>query len=677
MTLPPEKSPGFSEAAGSAGAAGIDSTNSEDFAAVVSGSTADAPAAEVARRNAEFAHALVSSLAASGVRHVCLCPGSRSTPLVAALTANSEPRVWVHIDERSAAFFGLGLAKARREPVALLCTSGTAAANFFPAVIEASMSGVPLVVLTADRPSELRGWGAAQTIDQVRLYGGYVRWFAEAPARLAGEAGARFARALGRRAVAEATGTPPGPVHLNLPFCEPLEPALEPDEMCDGTPREREIADLDGLAASAAAAAGRAFDSLVQLISPSQQGANADMLHHGLTTRPAQNSRLVSETVEGFFEWVADRKRVVVACGPMDRGDALPRAICALARAAGWPVLADATSQLRTGPHIEDAPVLSAYDLFLRCRALAERLAPDLVVRVGAPLTSRAFESWFESYPDAKLLIVDPDGEWRDPQHRAAAWIAADPAALFAVAAQRWRVEPCGAGVPEWLAAWSGAETAAGRALAEVLAQEAWFEPALVRDLAAALPEAATLFVSNSMPVRDLDLCLPVSSKALRVLCNRGANGIDGIVSTALGAAAGSTGPLVLLSGDLALLHDLGGLFAAARHGLRATLVLINNDGGGIFSCLPIARWGERVGFLENFVVPHGLDFAPALASFGVDLVRVDGPAAFRTALEKSLAVPGVSAIEVKVDRGTSAAHHRRLVERVVAALELQAKGGF
>jgi len=575
-----------------------------------------------------FAAALFDELARAGVREVCICPGSRSTALALAAAQQPMLRCWSQIDERSAAFFALGAAKASRTPVALVCTSGTAAANFHPAVIEAYHAHVPLIVLSADRPAELRDWGAGQTIDQIRLYGTHVRWFAEVAPTDTAASMQRYARQLGCRAVAEACGPPAGPVHLNLPFRDPLAPdpaAAEPDlatarrseqpytRVCRGieTPRPKDV------------------DRLVQLARACERG--------------------------------------VIACGPMDATPEICAGVAALGSALGWPILADPTSQLRAGVHGRTGPVLANSDLFLRDAATARALDPEVVLRLGATPTSKALRLWLEARVPEHLILVDPEASWNDPSHLASERLQVDPLALCTALCDRL------AGMQrdsDWLQRILRVERSTAETVERLIANEPeLFEPRAIRELAAALPDGALLYVSNSMPVRDLDAFLPVSTRPLRVLANRGASGIDGMLSSALGAAACQGQPAVLLTGDLALLHDAAAMQTARRHPLHLTVVVFNNAGGGIFSQLPVAERADRAVFETYFSTPHGADLREIAAGFGVDSVRVSSWEHFRAAFKSALATPGVSLVELPVDRDRSVAHHREIDRSVSAAL--------
>jgi len=597
-----------------------------------------AAVAEAPNHAHAFTAAFFEELARAGVRNVCLCPGSRSTPLAVATAQQPALRCWTHIDERSAAFFALGLAKASREAVALVCTSGTAAANFLPAVVEAHYAGVPLLLLTADRPPELRDRGAGQTIDQLHLYGRHVRWFAEVALPSADGETLRYARALASRAVGIAKRRPAGPVHLNLPFRKPLEPRPTPGDVAP------DLRILDPLAA-----VGRGEEPFTDVI-------------EALAVAPPA-------AVAGVAELVRAHPRGVIACGPIDADPALAAAVSGLASRSGWPVLAEPTAQLRRGPHTEHAAIVATSDLFLRDESFAADHAPDVVLRIGATPTSAVQRRWIERHTPPHLLLIDPEHAWNDPSQLASRVLAVDPTRFCLDVSAELDRSPVAARSP-WLAAFVDADRRASAAIETLLADdESLFEPRAVREIAAALPDDALLYVSNSMQVRDLDAFLPVSSRPLRVLCNRGANGIDGMISSALGAAAANCGHVVLLTGDLAFAHDLGGLLAARRHELRATIVVLNNDGGGIFSYLPIADYADEVDFEANFRTPLGIDFEPAAATFGVRFTRVASWEHFRAALKENADAAETCVIEVPIDRDRSVSHHRAIESAVGAAI--------
>ncbi|MDR5682986.1 MAG: 2-succinyl-5-enolpyruvyl-6-hydroxy-3-cyclohexene-1-carboxylic-acid synthase [Armatimonadota bacterium] len=580
-----------------------------------------------------FATAVVDELVRGGVRHLCLCPGSRSTPVALAAADHATLRVWTLIDERSAGFFAVGMAKALRAPVALLSTSGTAAANFLPSVVEARYGRVPLVVVTADRPYELRDSGAPQTIDQVRLYGPHAKWFADVPPPGASEALMRHARAMTCRALAVATNEPAGPVHINVQFREPLVPLGDPLPPAD----------------------------------PASRTARPDGTPYVRVVR--SHRCLEAGCVEVVARELRERARGVIVCGPQDHPD-FPTAVAALARRIGYPVLADPLSQVRCGPH-DRTVVVDAYDAMLRSDEVGQLLAPDVVIRFGATPTSRPLLGYLARHAGARQILVDVAGEAHDPDHVAADVVQAD-ARLFCEALRDALGEREDRG---WIDAWRRAAAAARRALrAYVAGLDEPFEGAVFEDLAEVLPDGALLYVGNSMPVRDADAYFGGRSAAVRFLGNRGASGIDGLISSALGAAAVSDGPVVLVVGDLSFYHDMNGLLAARLYGLSSTIVLVNNDGGGIFSFLPQAAHPEH--FERLFGTPHGLDFRPAVQMYGGTHTRPDGSRAFRRAVRNALEEGGLQVIEVRTDRQRNVVLHRAAQGAATAAVLAELRAG-
>ena len=590
---------------------------------------------------AAFAYvgAFVEELARAGVRHVCIAPGSRSAPLALTLAAHPSIRSWVHLDERVAAFFALGMARALGAPVALLCTSGTAGANFYPAVIEARRSGIPLLVLTADRPPELRDVAAAQTIDQNQLYGAHAKWFVEVAMPEATPAMLRYARTLAGRAVATAAETPPGPVHLNFPFREPLVPL--PVDL------PKDVSDADSLAWR-----GRANGQPWVTVADARPVAD-----------PAVVDRLAA--------LLRDAERPLIACGPQfDAGLAAP--LASLARTFGAPLLADPLSQLRWGAHDRSA-VIDRYDAALRHAPVAGALAPDLVLRIGGLPTSKPLLQYLERHSAAHQIVVDA-ALWPDPTLLATDMVHADPRTFCEMLLDRVRGERS-RGPAEWLARWRRIDACTATALdAYGAALDESFEGRALAEIAALAPDGATLFVSSSMPVRDLDAFAGGDARSLRILANRGANGIDGVISTALGVAAAggqSRGPLVLVIGDIAFYHDMNGLLAARMHGLDATIVVLNNDGGGIFSFLPQAAHPAH--FEQLFGTPHGLSFAPAAELYGAHYERAGTWDALRDGVTAGIRGGGLHIIEMRTDRERNVVLHRDAWAAVASALAAEA----
>ncbi|MFT4040256.1 MAG: 2-succinyl-5-enolpyruvyl-6-hydroxy-3-cyclohexene-1-carboxylic-acid synthase, partial [Thermomicrobiales bacterium] len=572
--------------------------------------------------NLAFATTLLDGLARNGVGHVVICPGSRSTPLALAAALHPGLRHWVLVDERSAAYFALGAARQLGAPVALICTSGTAAANFAPAVIEADLSRVPLVVLTADRPAELRDWGAAQTIDQVHLYGRHARWFVDLPAPVGDPVEPRLARATAARAATVAMADGGGPVHLNVQFREPLIP---PD--VDPVPLVRELL----------------------TVSP-----EPTLPRHSSAPPP-------SATVYALVDAVRAHPHGIVVCGPDHHN--IAEDVAQFATASGYPVLADPVSGVRFA--WPDRALLSdTYDLFLRDSEIANHLTPDLVIRIGGTPTSKPLAQFLARHA-APAIVIDP-GDLRDANHLAGWHIAADVAATLDETA-----DSLFAGGPvdnaSWIAAWQRAEDTTRNAIADQLVTSTVLsEIRVAAELPALLPRGSTLVAGNSMPVRDLDTYARGGDLGIRAAGTRGASGIDGVTSTALGAAAVATGPVALLVGDLSFLHDLGGL-QAARHAAKSlVIVVVNNDGGGIFSFLPQHTQLPAELYEALFGTPTGLDVQQVAGLFGLRYVQPQSIGQFRDAVSAGLAQPGVSVVEVRTNREDNLTLHRRIAAAVL-----------
>lgn len=573
-------------------------------------------------RNTALASAFAEELARCGLRHAVLSPGSRSTPLALALWRQVEIETTVIVDERSAAFFALGAAQASGVPVAILCTSGTAAANYHPAVCEADHSAVPLLVLTADRPPELRGIGAGQAIDQLKLYGESVRWFCEVGTHDADDDGLLHFRATACRAFAAARGeTRPGPVHLNLPLREPLAPlAIEGD-----------VTATDQLALK-----GRGERPLTAVTS--------------IDMEPSQF--LLDEVAKHIAEAEIG---VIVAGRQLD--PELREPLAHLARAAGYPILAEPTSQLRCGPH-DRSHVITAYDLLLRDERFRGTALPDLVLRFGEMPTSKPLRSWLAE-SGADQIVVDPLGDWNEPTRQAAALLRADPTELASGWAARLgedRPAP---------AMWLQAEQAAREAIAvELNAVGELTEPGLQLALGAAYSDGEIVYTASSMPIRDQEAFLPSNDADVTFLCNRGANGIDGVISSGIGAAHASGKPTTIVAGDLGLLHDLGGLAALRDVTTPVRIVVIDNDGGGIFHFLPQEQTLESEEFEALLGTPRGVSVAKAAALFDLPHRKLESLGELPEAL-----AAGTGLIEVETNREANAALHQQLTKRVQAAL--------
>jgi 2-succinyl-5-enolpyruvyl-6-hydroxy-3-cyclohexene-1-carboxylate synthase len=561
-------------------------------------------------RNAGHAFAIVAvdELVRHGMTDAVVAPGSRSTPIALALLADDRVRVHVRIDERSAAYLALGLARTTGRLVPVLCTSGTATTYFHGAVMEADLSRVPLLALTADRPPALRGTGANQTVDQVRMFGSAVRLAVDAPLPEALPGSVPAWRALfasvAEHCLGAVPGSPPGPVHLNCPFDEPLLPVDD--------------------------AVGFGFD-----------------LDLGAGPRdpapPVGDAEAASELVQALH----GVRRGVMVCGDCPAG--MADAAVALAERAGWPLIAEPHSNARRGPM-----ALRATDAVLRDADFAAAIRPDLVVVVGRVGLSRALLGWLAETPH---VLVDPYGSRWDVTRTARAVIRCSPQALAAVG-----VTGADAG---WAAGWLAASAAAGRALDDMLdGLPSLTEPLVARELAALVPDDAVLVVSSSMPIRDLDAVM--RPRPVRIVANRGVSGIDGFTSTAQGVALGHDGPTVALAGDLSLLHDINGLLPGPDARPDVTYVVVNNDGGGIFSLLPQGSEVAAADFERLFGTPHGMVLADVAAAYQVGHALVSTVDELRAALA---APDGLRIVEVRTDRNENAALHERLRETAAAAV--------
>jgi 2-succinyl-5-enolpyruvyl-6-hydroxy-3-cyclohexene-1-carboxylate synthase len=533
----------------------------------------------------------VGALADLGLEHVALSPGSRNTPLSLAFLI--EPRITTHtvLDERSGGFFALGAAKASGLPVAVVSTSGTATANYHPAVIEAASSRTPLLVLTADRPPELRGSGANQTIDQTKMFGAAVHLFHDVG--VPDGATADRAPSLALRAWSAAADLPAGPVHLNFPFREPFP-------------------------------------------NPSTPAPPTSLRHvPGYRALPPEALIELAARLSG-------RRVLVVAGGRQRPGFAAAAAM--VTGEARFPIIADIQCRF-------PAPATIGYGDLLASAGALERLAPDLILRVGAVPTSKALWSWIASSGIEQIYL--DDGEWRDALGTAGTVYRGDPASVFGDLAGL--VEPAPA---DWLAAWRKADDSALEAFHDALAKEPFpNEPVVARAVWQAAPADSIVYAGSSMPVRDLDSFAGPPRADLAVIANRGASGIDGLLSSAGGAAAAEGKRVVAITGDVGALHDVNALELIARETLPVTIVVINNDGGGIFSFLPQATSVEAGAFDAAFAAPHGRSLIDAAAAFGVPARPLTSP----RDLEQAMSAEGPVLLEVHTSRDENVVVHERL----------------
>jgi len=579
------------------------------------------PTLDFRNTNALWCSVLAETLTRLGVRQAVTSPGSRCAPLTFAFARHPQIEAIPVLDERSAAFFALGLAKQQHRPVVLVCTSGTAAANYLPAIVEAHESGVPLLVLTADRPPELRDCASGQTIDQQKLYGGFVQFYHELAVPEAKLELLRYLRQTVAHACQRTLQPEAGPVHLNCPFRDPLVPVE--DESA------RHLAKIIG-------------EDFFSHLSP---------VAEALSPPRGTGSRSATNTVD--LSAVTDRRyrRGIIVAGPEVVADPKRYAsgVERLAAALGWPVLADALSPVRSFT-LADVVCVSAYDAVLRSPKRAKALQPEMVICLGGWPTSKVLRGWLDQ-TGAGILLVAPTAQNRDALHGRTRWVPASVSDLS--------VKGLVAGDPRYAAAWQKAETAARHALDEALAAATdLIEPKAAWLLAQHLPKGTPLFVASSMPVRDLEYFWPATDRRHQVFFNRGANGIDGTLSTALGVAHGGR-PAVLLTGDLALLHDTNGFLLTPKLRGSLTIVLINNRGGGIFEHLPVARFDPP--FEEYFATPQTVDFAKLCATYRVEHSLVTDWAQFMAKVSR-LPASGLRVLEIRTDRKRDATTRKTLL---------------
>ena len=547
-----------------------------------------------------FCATLVDEWVHSGVRHAVVAPGSRSTPLAVALSNHADIRVHLFHDERSASFAAVGIGLATKNPAILLCTSGTAAAHFHGAVVEAHQSNVPMIVCTADRPPELLDVGAPQTIDQAHLFGTAVRWFHD-PGVPSMDASTSW-RALASRSFAVANGSRPGPVHLNLPFREPLL----------GVPGSLPPRD---------------------------------------TSRTALNLRStsVSESdVIAMYGALAGKRGVVFA------GRGATSDVLVLAKKLGWPVFADVRSDLRQC----DENVLVAFDPILRSASFANSHFPEVVLRVGEPAASKVTAQWLAR--SGALVVQMQETEMViDPDHSVSLTFVGNIAAASQVLS-KMVTQP----VSGWLDDWTHAEIAAQKAI-DAWTAENWSEPTNARTVTSSMDEGCNLLVSSSMPIRDVEWFGSVTP-GVQVYSNRGTNGIDGVISTAVGIALGTGIATTVLIGDIACLHDTNGLWALMQRDVNVKIVVSNNDGGSIFSFLPQATQVDNGTFELLYGTPHGVSFEHLAMAHGIPYRRATHAAAVRDALSQE----GTMLVEVPFDRMVNVSQHDALNACVVSAVD-------
>lgn len=550
----------------------------------------------------QYVYTFVQQLIASGVEEVVISPGSRSTPLALAIAEHPLLNAYINIDERSAGFFALGMAKRKQKPVALLCTSGTAAANYYPAVIEAHYARVPLIILTADRPHELRDVGAPQAINQIELYGKYVKWFTDAPIPEDRPKILHYIKRVVQRSVIEAMKFPKGPVHVNLPLRAPLVP------------------DMEWLEENFTSEVGYSVHNYV----PSQSVLN-------------------EETFRQLANYIGSINKGLIICGEM-HDIQFSHSIVTFAEKIGFPILADPLSQLRYGNHSKDV-IIENYDTILKGIEMDEALQPQLIIRFGAMPVSKPLWLYLQEQSQIVQWVVDHGGGWRDPSLAADEHFICSESAFCEKMSEMVEINTD----KTFLRTWQQVNDIVKRNIESIPSsqQNGLFEGRVYVELQKMLPEKCNLVIGNSMPIRDVDTYFQSNNKHWRLFANRGANGIDGVVSTALGICASSSDPTFLIIGDLSFYHDLNGLLAGKMYDLSLTILLINNNGGGIFSFLP--QSSEEKHFETLFGTPTDIDFEYASKMYGFEYRKVEDT----NQLHKYLQEPssGIRIIEIVTNR--------------------------
>jgi len=573
-------------------------------------------------RNNFAAKVFIDQLISLGVTHACISPGSRSTPLTYALSENRRIKSFIHFDERSSAFFALGLAKATEEPVIVITTSGTAVAELYPAIIEAYMQRVPLIVCTADRPPELIGTGANQTINQRNIFKNHIRWFKDLGLPLLSKSGLQYFQKVAIKAFQKSLIDDKGPVHLNFPFRKPLEPSVFTDEV------SKEIFSL-----------------------------KPQKVIQNKTNEVSVRSRAISKLVDEL----ESQKRGLIIVGPMDYNQNSIVQIKKLSALLKYPILADGLSQLRFGVTEKDKNVLCNSNFFLQVKSFIDENDPEIILQFGRTPTSSALEK-FLTETKANRYLINQYGDKFDPSRNAKKIFSIDPKVFCEGIVSRLKSKKFNRGKSAWQNKFVKAEGTCEKIKLKYLDKPALNEPSIILETINTIPSGSHIFIGNSLPVRDLDHFLSNTAKKLTIYFNRGASGIDGVTSSALGIAAGKKHTF-LITGDLSFLHDLGALSLASKYSAPLTIVLINNNGGGIFESLPIAK-SEKI-IKEYFTTPHNLNLSEIVKSFGISYSLINNRAKLKNHILKSLTKKSTSVLEVKTDAGKSVEIRKNYLEEV------------
>ena len=570
-------------------------------------------------RNIAWAETFVKELVAGGVKYACISPGSRNTPLTWAFAQNKKIKKYVHIDERSSAFFAMGLANRTGTPVALVCTSGTASVEFYAAIVEAYLQRIPMIVCTADRPAELRHTGTNQTINQDNLYKNHIRWFADVGlpeltvnklANLKGIAGiALKVSCFGNK----------GPVQINFPFRKPFEPDTFTDDI------------------------NSRIESFLNktFYKPEEKNSNKKL----------RNNRVLAELAGKFLKL----KKGLIIVGPENYGSEFRKQVYRLSNLLGYPLLADGTSQLRySKQNISHDNLICNYEAIFRSQEFINNNAPEVIIHFGRTPTSRGMEDFYENHSPIKI-IVNAEGDVFDPSRKGKVYEFSPQVFCISICdiiAARNKIQ-----MPDrnWIDIYKEADKGLEQLKREIFStQISLSEPGIVNEFLKEVPEYSTIMLSNSLPVRDFDFFASRCPKSLTIFHNRGASGIDGIISTALGIASAGKGPVFLITGDVAFYYDINALLNAKKYNIPLTVLLINNNGGGIFNSLPISRYRQFIE--EYFVTSHNLDFKKLTQAFEIKYNLVTRPDKFRELLRNTPTADRTRVVEIRTDSQKSLA---------------------
>ncbi|MEE9449545.1 MAG: 2-succinyl-5-enolpyruvyl-6-hydroxy-3-cyclohexene-1-carboxylic-acid synthase [Ignavibacteriaceae bacterium] len=585
-------------------------------------------------RNNLWTEIFVKQLSSAGVKFACISPGSRSTPLTFSLAKNDKIKCFVNIDERSSAFFALGLAKASKTPVAVVTTSGTAAAELYPAIIEAYQQRVPLIICTADRPPELLNTGANQTINQYNLYNNHIRWFRNVGLPSLKKIKLRRLQQMALRAVEISTIKDKGPVHLNFPFRKPLEPFSFTDE-------------VDSLLI-------KDIDRGIKKIKPSKKKFDSEKLRR-------------TKRFKEIADVITNEKKGIIIAGPIEYNFNVRKQLKNLSSLTGYPIIADASSHLRFKVSKNDKKILSNYHAFLRSSEFSISHKPKLILHFGRTPTSSALENFLENC-DAPRYMINEFGDWFDPSRKSKAVVKFNPENFVTEIINHLTELNLKRNNSDWSENFNKAEALAEKIKTEVIGKSTFpNEPGIIKNILEALPNKAHILIGNSLPIRDFDNYAACNKKDLLVYFNRGASGIDGITSTAIGIAQLKE-PAFLLTGDLSFLHDLNALPIANKYSAGLTIILINNNGGGIFESLPVSN--DRSILKEYFLTPHNLNLKNIITSFGIEYKLVRSRAVLNDSIKGSVGNKKLKVLEIKTDAAKSFKLRNKYLEEVKNAID-------